>query len=93
MDIVVSGGSDPDRPIPTARAHQHRLLQLIAAGVFLVAATTGFTGWTVYRQTQDSRVVNCAFFTTGGDEQRGYDDMDKAQQKIVDQLDCDIPGR
>jgi len=93
MDIVVSGGSDPDRPIPAPRARPNLLLQVIAVGVFLVAAATAYTGWNVYRQTQDARILNCAYFTSAGPEQRGYDDMGKAEKKIVDQLDCDVPGR
>jgi hypothetical protein len=93
MDIVVSGGSDPDRPLPAPRDRQHLLLQVIALGVFLVAAATGYTGWTVYQQSQDTRALNCAYLTAGGEEQRDYDDMEKYEQKIVDQLDCDVPGR
>ena len=68
MDIVVSGGSDPDQPIPrpvqpgpAPSAEPDRLLQLIAVGVVLVAAGTGYTGWTLYQQTRlDNRVPNCA---------------------------------
>jgi hypothetical protein len=93
MDIVVSGGSDPDRPVPAPRDSQHRLLQLIAVGVFLVAAGTGFTGWTVYEQTQDVRVVQCAYLSIGGREAGNYDDLEDFEQAIVDQLDCDMRGR
>jgi hypothetical protein len=93
MDIVVSGGSDPDRPVPAPKNHQTRLLQLIAVGVFLVAAAAGFTAWTVYQEQQDSRVLNCAFLGVRDDGQIEYDDMEKYEQKIVDRLDCDVPGR
>jgi hypothetical protein len=92
MDIVVSGGADPDRPVPAP--NQTRLLQLIAVGVFLVAAGTGYTSWAVYQQAQDTRAVNCAYLTTGsGDDQRRYDNMASYEKKIVDALDCDVPGR
>jgi hypothetical protein len=37
MDFVVSGGSDPERPIRAPQDHQQGLLRLIAVGVFLVA--------------------------------------------------------
>ena len=102
MDIVVSGGSDPDQPIPPPKfnqarrlqLNQTRLLQLIALGVFLVAAGTGYTGWTLYQQRLDNQVLNCAYVTLGNDEdQQSYDDMSKMQQRIVTQLDCDVPGR
>jgi len=94
MDIVVSGGSDPDRPVPAPMNNQNRLLQLIAVGVFLIAAGTGYTSWTVYQQTQDTRTVNCAYLTTGyGDDKRSYDVMANYEQQIVDALDCDVPGR
>jgi hypothetical protein len=96
VDIVVSGGSDPDRQLPAPRSStsQNRLLELIAVGVFLVAAGTAYTGWEVHRQTEDSRVLNCAYLTVGnGDEPTHYDDLAKYEKKLVDQLDCDVPGR
>ena len=92
----MSGGSDPDRPLPAPRTadSQHRLLQLIAVGVFLVAAGMGYTGWEVHRQAQDSRDLNCAYLTIGnGDQPTAYKDLAKYEQKLVDQLDCDVPGR
>jgi hypothetical protein len=95
MDFVVSGGSDPERPIRAPQDHQQGLLRLIAVGVFLVAAGTAFTGWTVYQQAEDNRTLNCAYLTVAGsdDDSQNYDDMPTYQQKIVDRLDCDVPGR
>jgi hypothetical protein len=94
VDIVVSGGSDPDRPLPAPRARRSYLLELIALGVFLVAATTAYTGWTLHQTREDNRVLNCSFLSFGGDSgEVKYDDLEKYQQRIADQLDCEVPGR
>jgi hypothetical protein len=94
MDIVVSGGSDPGRPIPAPKDRPGYLLQLIAVGVFLVAAGTAYTGWTVHQTREDNRVLNCSFLNLGQDgKELAYNELPDYQQRIADQLDCDVPGR
>jgi len=94
VDIVVSGGSDPDRPLPAPRARRSFLLELIALGVFLAAAAAAWTGWEVYQTRVDNRALNCAFISLGDDgTPADYDDLPQYQQDIADRLDCDVPGR
>ncbi len=66
---------------------------LMVVGVFVTAACCAFTAWTVYEQTQDTRELNCAYVTAGGDEEREYDDLQDYEKGIVDALDCDFEGR
>lgn len=97
MDIVVSGGTDPEHPVPEPRQRDpiRLLLQVIAAGVFLVVAGVGYVAWTVHQTQVDNRQLNCLFvgnFSSDGSTQ-DYNDLPKSQQRVVDRLDCDVPGR
>jgi len=78
------------------RVHRDRvLLTLIAVGVLVGAACAAFTAWTVYQTQQDQRVLYCTSFilSDGQGDTPSYDDMEDEQKRIVDQLDCDVPGR
>jgi hypothetical protein len=98
MDIVVSGGPDPDRPLPPPKQRDQTslLLQLIAVGVFVGAAAAGYTGWTSYQSQRDGRLLNCLYLTEFNGVDDGapdFDDLSKAQQRLIDRFGCDYPGR
>ena len=92
---VVEVGSGPPRPArpPRAGNRTDALLTLMVVGVFAGAGCSAFTAWTVHQQTEDSRKVNCAYVTAGGERAREYDDLEDYEKGIVDALDCDIKGR
>jgi hypothetical protein len=91
---VVSVGSGPPQPARPPRNRTDVLLSLLVVGVFLTAACSAFTAWSVHGQAQDSRDLNCAYLTIGGEgEQREYDDLEGYEKQIVDAIDCDIDGR
>ena len=70
------------------------LLLLLVVGVFIGAACSAFTAWTVREQAADEREINCAYMTVGGGgESREYDDLSDIEQRITDALDCDVEGR
>ena len=88
-----SAGATPrrrDRPGTAASS----LLTLIAAGVLIGAACAAFTAWTVYETQEDQRVLYCTSLclNDGQGDPQDYDEMTDGQQRIVDQLDCDVPG-
>jgi hypothetical protein len=91
---VVEVGSGPPRPARPPRGGNRTdvLLTLMVVGVFLGAACSAFTAWTVYNQAQDEREVNCVYLTAGG-EDRDYDDLEDFEKGIADVMDCDIKGR
>jgi hypothetical protein len=93
MDIVVSGGTDPDRPLPAPKDRPSLLLPLIAVGVFLAAAGTAYTGWTVHETQQDNRLVNCFFVGLSEAGAPEYDELTDSQKEMVDRLGCDVKGR
>jgi hypothetical protein len=92
---VVDVGSGPPRPARPPRSGNRTdvLLTLLVVGVFVGAGCSAFTAWTVYGQAQDTRTLNCAYLTLGGDGQRDYDDLEDYEKGIVDALDCDVEGR
>ncbi len=89
---VGSGPVKPGRP-PRIRSRTDVLLSLAVVGVFLGAACSAFTAWTVYGQAQDNRELNCAYLTLGGDGERDYDDLEDYEQGVADAMDCDLEGR
>jgi len=96
IEIVSVGSGPPRAPRAAAppRSAVERLLLLLTVGVFLVAAGTGFTAWTVYQQSQDNRELNCAYLTFPGDgEPRTYDKLEDYEKTIADAFDCDVKGR
>ena len=62
--------------------------------MFIGAACSAFAAWTAYGQAQDQRVLYCTslFLNNGQGDHQDYDEMTDGQQRIVDQLDCDVPG-
>jgi hypothetical protein len=90
MDFVISGGTDPEQPVPAPKQRDpiRVLLQVIAVGVFLVAAGVAYVGWTVHESQQDSRMINCSFLTD-----RSGASLTQVEKELIDQLDCDVPGR
>ena len=62
---VVEVGSGPPRPARPPRSGNRTdvLLTLIVVGVFVGAACSAFTAWTVYGQAQDQRELNCVYLT------------------------------
>jgi hypothetical protein len=93
---VVEVGSGPPKPARPPRSGNRTdvLLTLMVVGVFVGAACSAFTAWTVYEQTQDQRDLNCAYLTLGGGEgDRAYDDLEDYEKGIADAMDCDIEGR
>lgn len=98
MDIVVSGGPepDPDRPARDPRDQNRLLLQLIAVGVFLVLLGVCFTGWTQYQTQRDSRLLNCLYvadFGGVGEDRPAFEDLPKSMQRVIDRFGCSYPGR
>lgn len=94
MVDVVHGGSGPDRPYVDTRNDQG-LLRLIAVGVLLIAVFTGLASWNLYRQAEMTRTLNCQTISqrfSQGDT-TNYDDLEPFAKKMVDEFDCDIPGR
>jgi len=93
IEVVDVGRGDPTPPRPP-RDHSVVLLTLIAAGVLIGAACAAFTAWTVYETQEDQRVLYCTslFLNNGQGDHQDYDEMTDGQQRIVDQLDCDVPG-
>ncbi len=93
MVDVVNGGSGRDRPYADTRNDQG-LLRLIAVGVLLIAVFTGLASWNLYRQAEMTRTLNCQTvserFSQGA---TNYDDLEPLAKKMVDEFDCDIPGR
>ena len=92
---VVQVGSGPPKPGRPPRSGNRTdvLLTLLVVGVFVGAACSAFTAWTVYGQAQDQRELNCAYLTSGGAEERTYDDLEDVEKSIADTMDCDIEGR
>jgi ABC-type enterobactin transport system permease subunit len=91
---VVDVGRGPTRPSRPPRDRTGVLLTLVVVGVFLGAACSAFTAWTVHQQAQDTRELNCAFLLAGDqDATREYKDLAPYEKKVVDALDCDIKGR
>ena len=90
---VVSVGSGPLKPGRPRRDGKQVLLVLLVVGVFLTAACSAFTAWTVYDQAQDNRELNCAFLTANEGGPREYDDLEPYEQQVVDAMDCDVEGR
>jgi hypothetical protein len=90
---VGRGRTGPPRP---ARDRTELLLTLRVVGVFLGAAFSALTAWTVHEQAQDTRDVNCAYVIDSAADDgspRTYDNLSPTQRKVVDLLDCDIKGR
>ncbi len=92
---VVEVGSGPSKPARPPRGGNRTdvLLTLMVVGVFVGAACSAFTAWTVYEEAQDQRELNCVYLTSGGDGAREYDDLEDYEQGIADVMDCDIEGR
>lgn len=97
MDIVVSGGGHPEKPLEPGRPPRDRtqvLLTLLVVGVFLGAAFSAFTAWTAYSQREDNRALQCAYLDSmGGSGAREFADLDDIEKKIVETFDCDVEGR
>jgi hypothetical protein len=91
---VVQVGSGPPRPARPARSGNRTdvLLTLLVVGVFVGAACSAFTAWTVYGQAQDQRELNCVYLTHGGAEERTYDDLSDLEKGVADVVHCDIEG-
>jgi hypothetical protein len=91
---VVDVGRGPTKPSRPPRDRTDVLLTLLGGGVFLSAAFSALTAWTVHQQAEDNRELNCAFVISGGDGTgRTYDDLSTMERRIADALDCDIDGR
>ncbi len=93
---VVEVGSGPPRPARPPRGGNRTdvLLTLLVVAVFVGAACSAFTAWSVYGQRQDQRELNCVYLTSsGGDEEREYDDLEDFEKGIADAMDCDVKGR
>ena len=92
---VVQVGSGPPKPGRPPRSGNRTdvLLTLLVGGGFGGAACSAFTAWTVYGQAEDQRELNCAYLTSGGAEERTYDDLEDVEKSIADTMDCDIEGR
>jgi hypothetical protein len=90
---VVEVGSGPPKPGRPPRSGNRTdvLLTMLVVGVFAGAGCSAFTAWTVYQEAQDTRTLNCAYLTGGGE--REYDDLEDYEKVIVDGMDCDIEGR
>jgi hypothetical protein len=89
---VVEVGRGPSRPSRPPRNRTDVLLTLLVVGVFVGAACSAFTAWTVHEQAEDNRELNCVYITSGGDGSgsRTSDDLSTVERKIADVLDCDI---
>ncbi|HCB06389.1 MAG TPA: hypothetical protein PLZ93_06685 [Nocardioides sp.] len=94
IEVVDVGWGDPT-PVRPPRERQGVLLTLITLGVLVCAACGVFTAWTVYESRQDEQTLYCARFLRIDDQGDAvnYDDMADEEQRIMDQLDCDVPGR
>ena len=93
---VVEVGSGPPKPARPPRGGNRTdvLLTLMVVGVFVGAACSAFTAWTVYGEAQDQRELNCVYLTAGdGQEGRTYDDLADFEKRIADAMDCDVKGR
>ena len=90
---VGSGPVKPGRP-PRTVNRTDLLLALLVIGVFVGAACSALTAWTVYQQTEDQHALNCVYVTFNGDGgERDYDDLEGYERQIADRLDCDVKGR
>jgi hypothetical protein len=93
---VVDVGSGPVKPGRPARTVNRTdlLLGLLVVGVFVAAACSALTAWSVHQQTEDQHALNCIYLTFGGDGgTRDYDDLEASEKQIADTLDCDVKGR
>jgi len=95
---VVDVGSGPPRPArpPRVGNRTELLLIVLVVGVFVGAACSAFGAWTAYQSQQDSRMLECMYVGSsfdGSDNAPNYDQLPKAQRRLIDRFDCDVPGR
>ena len=92
---VVQVGSGPPKPGRPPRSGNRTdvLLTLLVVGVFVGAACSAFTAWTVYAQAEAQRQVSCAYLTSGGVEERTYEKLSDVEKSVADAMDCDFEGR
>ena len=98
MDIIEHGSGPLIAPKPRHPDQENRkLLSVIAFATVAVAVFTGVIAWETHQDRAETREVTCLNYTydfeSDAPERATYDDLEPFQQKLVDTLGCDMPGR
>jgi hypothetical protein len=102
MSMYAQGGEDSigsPTPVPPKPRDPERtkrlLLQVIAVAAVATAVFSGVTAW----ETRQERIVTKEFYCANsvldyetGELAKDYDDLEKAQQLVVDALGCELVG-
>lgn len=93
--IEGGGGALPSQRSPVADVGRCPLLLTITIATVTAAVLAGIIAWNTYQQRETNRRITCINYSYNLESGKPirYEELEPYQQKVVDVLDCDLPGR